>query len=87
METWKRDPKGEEGIASGLFGLQRTFEVVLKKEECSLGTGRGGREVQEASMSQGRRAGKLSNPHRAGLKPHCPVGETDTECGEQSECV
>lgn len=53
MEAWTRDPKGEEGAASGLFGLQRTFEGVLKKEECSLGTGGGGREVQEASMSLG----------------------------------
>lgn len=53
MEAWTRDPKDEGGAASGLFGLQRTFEGVLKKEECSLGTGGGGREVQEASMSLG----------------------------------
>lgn len=53
IKAWTRDPKGEEGAASGLFGLQRTFEVVLKKEKCFLDTGGGGREVQEASMSQG----------------------------------
>lgn len=53
MEALTRYPKSQEGAASGkgLFGLKRTFEMVLKKE-CFLGTGGGGREVQKASKKE-----------------------------------